>query len=136
MDVRDRITQFIAYKRMSKRRFQASIGVSSSYIQGITSGMSADVLHKISSTYPDLNTDWLLTGEGEMLKTTQSVGDISNSNVSGVNVNGKEIHISSMEAYSTLLKIVESNLKTTEKFQEQIDRLIGVIEHKYEAEQK
>lgn len=64
-----------------------------------------------------------------MLKPMQCVGDISNSNVSGVNVNGREIHINP-DAYNTLLKIVENNQKTTEKFQEQIDRLISIIENK------
>lgn len=116
--------------------FERFSNLSTGYVHKIKDSIGKRGLGDIRRAFPDLNTDWLLTGEGEMLKTTQSVGDISNSNVSGVNVNGKEIHISSMEAYSTLLKIVESNLKTTEKFQEQIDRLIGVIEHKYEAEQK
>ena len=70
-----------------------------------------------------------MTGEGEMLKTSQSVGDISNSSVSGVNVNGNGIQINP-NAYDTLLKIVETNQKATEKFQEQIDRLITIIEKK------
>ncbi len=64
-----------------------------------------------------------------MLKTSQSVGDISNSSVSGVNVNGNGIQINP-NAYDTLLKIVETNQKATEKFQEQIDRLITIIEKK------
>lgn len=128
--------QYISYKRMTVQMFELKTGISNGSVAKMGDNTRRSTLDKISNKFPDLNTDWLLTGEGEMLKTTQSVGDISNSNVSGVNVNGKEIHISSMEAYSTLLKIVESNLKTTEKFQEQIDRLIGVIEHKYEAEQK
>lgn len=134
--MKERLLAFIEKKRISKSEFERRSGLSNGYVKNIGDSIGSKILENILKAYPDLNRDWLLTGEGEMLKTTQSVGDISNSNVSGVNVNGKEIHISSMEAYSTLLKIVESNLKTTEKFQEQIDRLIGVIEHKYEAEQK
>lgn len=129
MGIKDRLERYIAYKRLSKRRFQASIGVSSSYIQGMTQNMSADVLHKISTTYPDLNTDWLLTGEGDMLKPQQSVGDITNSTVSGVNVSGNGIQINP-NAYETLLKIVENYQASTNKFQEQIEKLITIIEQK------
>lgn len=89
-------------------------------------------LNKFNFTFGNIfNMDWLLNEEGEMLYPSQSVGDISNSTVSGVNVNGREIHIASPEAYHTLLKIVETNQKTTEKFQEQIDRLLTIIEKKY-----
>lgn len=130
MDIKDRFAEFIAYKGLSRRKFQESIGVSNSYIQNISNGISAEVLRRIANTYSDLNTDWLLTGNGDMLKPTQSVGDISNSTVSGVNVNGTEIHISNMDAYDTLLKIVNANQKAVEKFQEQIDRLITIIEKK------
>lgn len=130
MDIKDRFLEFVRYKGLSKRKFQDSIGVSNSYIQNIANGISADVLNRITKMYPELNTDWLVTGEGEMLNPIQKVGDISNSTVSGVNVSGKEIHISSVDAYNTLLKIVEINQKATEKFQEQIDRLISIIENK------
>lgn len=72
MDIKERFKKFIAYKRLSQRRFQASIGVSSSYINGITDGIGAEVLRKVSIEYPELNTDWLLTGNGEMLDPQQS----------------------------------------------------------------
>lgn len=72
MDIKDRFARFIEYKKLSKRKFQESIGVSNSYIQNIASGIGAEVLSRISKTYPDLNTDWLLTGEGDMLKPAPS----------------------------------------------------------------
>lgn len=69
MNIRDRFIQYIEYKRLSKRAFQSSIGVSNSYIQNISNGIGADVLNRITKVYPDLNTEWLLKGEegGEML---------------------------------------------------------------------
>lgn len=68
MDVKSRLLEFVAYTKLSKRKFQESIGVSNSYIQNISEGIGADVLNRISIQYPDLNTRWLLTGDGEMLK--------------------------------------------------------------------
>lgn len=72
MGIKDRFIQYIEYKRLSKRSFQASIGVSNSYIQNITNSIGADVLNRIAKTYPDLNTEWLLKGEegGNMLNTS------------------------------------------------------------------
>lgn len=68
MGIKERFLEFISYKGLSKRKFQESIGVSNSYIQNISSGISADVLYRIANAYSELNTDWLLTGEGNMLK--------------------------------------------------------------------
>ena len=81
----------------------------------------------------EVNANWLMTGLGEMTNTNeQSVGDIKNSSVVGVNVQGESIQINQNhpDAYTTLMAIVEMNQKETAKFQEQIDRLIAIIEKK------
>lgn len=130
MTMKDRLMQFINYKDISVQAFETNVNLSNGAVSKMGDGTRRSTIDKISNSYPDLNTNWLLTGEGDMLKPIQSVGDISNSSVSGVNVNGREIHINP-DAYNTLLKIVESNQRTTEKFQEQIDRLISIIENKY-----
>ena len=104
---------------------------------GNESYLTTKFMERFNSSFGNIfNTNWLIEEDGEMLRNIQSVGDISNSHVSGVNVNGREIHISSLEAYNTLLKIVESNQKTTEKFQEQIDRLITIIESRHETNRR
>lgn len=89
-------------------------------------------LHRFNSAFDNLfNEEWLISGNGEMLaKPNQTIGDISNSNVSGVNVSGSDIHINP-NAYDALLKIVENNQKSTERFQNEIDRLITIIELKF-----
>lgn len=72
MDIKERFILFIEYKKLSKRKFQESIGVSNSYIQNITNSIGADVLNRIVITYPELNTQWLLSGNGEMLNTNSN----------------------------------------------------------------
>lgn len=133
--VKERLIEYLKYRNIGQNKFEKMAGISNGYISNTKGSIGTSVLTRIIDACPDLNKNWLLSGEGEMLKATQSVGDITNSNVSGVNVNGKEIHINP-DAYQTLLKIVESNQKTTEKFQEQIDRLISVIEKKYDSENR
>lgn len=70
MSVKDRLLDFVAYTGLSRRKFQERINVSNSYIQNISEGIGADVMNRISIQFPYLNTSWLLTGEGEMIKSS------------------------------------------------------------------
>lgn len=67
MTIKERICKFIDYKKMNVTRFQQSIGVSGSYIANMTKGIGVDVQRRIIDAYPELNIDWILTGEGNML---------------------------------------------------------------------
>lgn len=129
MGLQERIREFIHYKSLTPKQFEQITGLSNGAFAKLSDNTRQNTINRISISFPELNTDWLLTGEGEMTKPIQQVGDISNSNVAGVNVSGTDIHINP-NAYDTLLQIVERNQKVTEKFQEQIDRLINIIEKK------
>lgn len=140
METKDRLKKAYEYLRSNgKVHTQQDVadvmGVKKENISRAFNGnekyLTPSFITRFNNAFGDIfNTDWLIKEHGEMLKTNQTIGDISNSNVSGVNVSGTEIHISSLEAYNTLLRIVEANQKSTEKFQEQIDRLITLIESK------
>lgn len=80
MSVKDRLLDFVAYTGLSRRKFQERINVSNSYIQNISEGIGADVMNRISIQFPDLNTSWLLTGEGEMLNSSCDVVSQKSSN--------------------------------------------------------
>ncbi len=66
--VKERLIKFIKSQNMTNKKFENSIGVSNGFVSNISKGIGADKLHKISLTYPHLNVDWLLYGEGSMLK--------------------------------------------------------------------
>lgn len=129
MTVKDRLQKFIAYSNLSNKAFENKCGLGNGFVSKVGDSIRREKLELISNSFPELNIDWIINEKGEMLKPNQTIGDISNSNVSGVNVSGHEIHINP-NAYDTLIKIVEANQKSTEKFQEQIDRLITIIENK------
>ncbi len=64
--------EFIDYAGMSARQFDMSIGASNGYIlrmQKNKASIGSDVIENIIKTYPQLNVVWLLTGEGDMLKS-------------------------------------------------------------------
>lgn len=66
--VKDRILQFIDYKHLSVSRFEVTVGLSNGAVNKTTDRIRPRTLESISRAFPDLNLDWLLTGEGEMLK--------------------------------------------------------------------
>lgn len=67
MGIKDRIIQLIGYKNISVNAFEKAIGASKSYISN-TKSISAEVVSNIVRIYSDVSPEWLLTGEGDMLK--------------------------------------------------------------------
>ncbi len=54
---------------MSVIKFEKLIGVSNGYVNAMRKGVGGKKLDKILEVFPELNRNWLLFGEGEMLKT-------------------------------------------------------------------
>ena len=83
-------------------------------------------LEKIYLTFPDLNKIWLLTGEGDMLLPKNGNATTVNDNHTSVAGNANQVN-----ATSTLDKALDeiaAQRRLTEKAQEQIDRLISLLE--------
>lgn len=70
MNLKEKIQQYLDLKGINTSEFERSIGASKSYWRN-TKSISADVLLEIAKRYPDINTDWLITGKGSMLKSEQ-----------------------------------------------------------------
>lgn len=66
--VKERLVEFIKYKRISQRKFQETAMISNGFVSNIKKSIASDTIVKISKAYPELNIDWLLEGEGEMIK--------------------------------------------------------------------
>jgi len=81
--VGQRITLLINhYCGGSEKRFAESLGVSPAVINNYTNGKqqskpSFDMLHKICTTYPQVQIEWLISGQGEMLKQALAEKDTS-----------------------------------------------------------
>jgi len=70
MTVKQRLTNYIKSRGISSREFCRIIGVSETYVNSIRTSIQPEKLIKITHAFPDLNPEWLLTGDGEMLKET------------------------------------------------------------------
>lgn len=63
-DVKQRLIQFLDGIGMSKTEFGRRIGASSAYVTSIRKSIPAEKLMLIKEQFPQLNIDWLITGEG------------------------------------------------------------------------
>ena len=66
---KERLILFIKSLGIGQGKFEKECGLSNGWVNNIKAMIKNDKLQKISLRYPDLNTVWLLTGEGEMLLT-------------------------------------------------------------------
>lgn len=66
--VKQRIKEFIGYKRISTREFERLCGLANGYVRSINKSILPDRLKSISLQFPELNIGWIATGEGEMLR--------------------------------------------------------------------
>ena len=71
--VKERLVQYLKYKKIGQNKFENAAGISNGYISNLKSTPGAHHLTKILNAAPDLNQEWLLTGVGEMLVSEEPV---------------------------------------------------------------
>lgn len=69
--VKDRLIQFIEFKNVSVRKFEQICGLGPTYVAHLPERISNSKLAKIRMAYPDLNPQWLLYGDGDMVFESQ-----------------------------------------------------------------
>lgn len=67
MNLKERLTKFIEYKKIPRSQFEKRCGLSNGYTRNISENIGGAKLESILSAFPELNRVWLITGEGEML---------------------------------------------------------------------
>lgn len=66
---KERLRQFIAFRELTQRKFAHKAQISAGVLRGGGHTLSMTSVRKIGNAFPELNIGWLLTGEGEMLKS-------------------------------------------------------------------
>mgnify|MGYP000846557209 FL=1 len=67
----DRIRQIIEYKEISTRQFCLKIGVANGFLDKVKD-VGSEKVAKILYAFPEINPEWLLMGEGSMLRSPQA----------------------------------------------------------------
>lgn len=74
--IKDRTIEFIKYKGISMKTFEDKCELSTGYVTSMRKGYGTGKLNNVLKAFPDLNREWLLYGEGEMLKS-ESCGGVN-----------------------------------------------------------
>lgn len=85
MALKDRIKQFIQHLEIETKAFEVKCSLSNGFVNNIGHSIREKSINLILSQYPELNKNWLLTGDGNMLLTE---GQIENK----PNINAKPLH--------------------------------------------
>lgn len=73
--VKNRLVEFLDYKGLDKSVFERMCGLANGFVDKTNSRMRRSSLNMISAQFPELNTDWLLSGEGDMIQETKRAQD-------------------------------------------------------------
>lgn len=135
MTVKDRVREFVKFKGISMSQFERICGLSVGYVNAMRVSFGKDYLNNVLKQFPELNREWLLYGEGEMLKSgnfSQNQEKVTQNNENGDNIQGQNVTVQSNTQTNVdeFLAIIKQQANQITKSQEQIDRLISIIEKK------
>jgi hypothetical protein len=121
--VKQRLIEFLKYAGIGQAKFEKRIGAGNGFVNNIVKSIGGEKLQSIQREFPELSTEWLLYGTGEMLNPRQAITGDHNTQVAGHGNN-----VNSSEALSKALDEIAEHRKLLAKSQEQIDRLLAIIE--------
>ena len=68
MTIKERIQEYCKVKDLSIRQFELRSGLSNGYVSSMRKSLGLEKLENVLNEFPDLSREWLLYGEGNMLK--------------------------------------------------------------------
>ena len=136
MTASEKIEKVLMYLDINAKVFSEKLGYERPQIiydiqKGKTKKISEELASKIVSVFSDISKSWLLAGEGEMLRKGQNVADVSGSTIVGANVsgNGNSISHNDDSNIAGMIELQKGYQEMIKKSQEQLDRLLAVIEN-------
>lgn len=121
MGIKERIFLLLETLGVSKAEFERKSSLSNGYLNNFKGSLGADKLEGILKAYPEINMTWLLTGEGEMLKSS-----VIQQNQNGDNIHGESVTVHKSET-DKLLETIAACHEIIKKKDEQIDKLLSML---------
>lgn len=133
--LQDRLKQFITSLDLSVLAFENECGMAQGTVNKMTDNSRQRTLEKIRKHYPQLNMEWLKTGEGEMLNPQPSV-DIDLDLKLGGHSQFAMRDITNIGDANTQIVILQERIKSLEKELEEKDKRIDELNASLERERK
>ncbi len=118
MSVKQRLKEYLKSIKLSERAFGCTIGVSSGYVSGMRQSIQPDKIESIAKHFPNLNTGWLLTGQGEMLNDNLNEDQIIDKKVIEIKSDPKDAEIIELQR-----QMIKDKVKIIELQEEKINAL-------------
>lgn len=118
-NVKSRLGEFLKYKGIGQAKFAESVGLSRGFANNVGDSIRAENLAKITAIYPELNTTWLLTGDGSMLKS-------SNASVAAP-VSEAPADSESVSIDRQAWEVIRSQAASLERKDKQVDELLEML---------
>lgn len=125
------IQEILVYTGKNAKQFSDSIGKDRpQWLYDVmnpekVTGLSSRMVDMICETYPEFSRSYLLTGEGTLIKTDKAENIQQNINSSHITQNGNVEASANMDK---LINVLAEQSQQVTKAQEQIDRLITLLE--------
>lgn len=110
MTVKERLIRFAKSQERSVRAFEIKAGLTIGYINAIRVSIQPDKLRCITSRYPSLNTEWLMTGIGEMTKDSDTGIEKIDAQLPAVSANQQPIPIYEIKRAASLKDILSHTI--------------------------
>ena len=127
-----RINELMNYYNLSQKQLSQKSQVDSSHLSKVLNGRlecGSGVKSKLLLAFPNVNRDWLLYGEGEMLNgmIRQEVNGNDNTSIAGNgnNVNNSSALERAIDEIAAMRELLQEQVKNNK---EQFDRFMCIIE--------
>lgn len=116
-NLKSRLIEFISTKGMSIRRFEQECGLPNAYVSNLRNNITSRRLDTITAKFPDLNLQWLMTGEGSMSRIESAENGSDGKSIE------QRLGEMNMQMIRFVTEFVRQEAKITESYRENIDRL-------------
>lgn len=122
-DIGEKLSSYFKEKGITQEEIASLLGVSQAYVNALLNGRKAfgkQQAKKWNELF-GISVNWLLTGDGDMFQN-----NITQNNQNGDNIQGTSVTVNKTE--KEYLEIIKRQSEQLSKSQEQIDRLLSIIE--------
>lgn len=148
----ERASAFLKYKGINAADFERISGLANGMLKKLGDKTRHQTFVRISNAFPELNIDWLRTGQGDMLRGSKEMSQDGNNGIRQQGLAGHDLNQTNnseklledfikgvekqnkvaekaLEQTGKAIEGLNSALKEVSEHRKQIDRLISIIEN-------
>jgi len=128
MILKERLLDLIACEELNPNQFYIRTGLGNGFLDKVGEKLKSPSIEKISKIFPHWNIDYLQTGEGEKYRKDMQNNELLNNKINNSNIQQGN-YINNISEFINLFdNTTKGYQEMIKKKDEQIDRLIGIIE--------